>query len=274
MSFPDYLIIGAQKAGTTWLQSAVAQHPGIFAPQQKEIHFFDKKSHFQRGPDWYAQWFHNRQPSQITGEATPNYLWIPESEAEAREAGHLPDIPERVHAFNPDLRWIAVLRDPVQRAVSAYFHHIRAGRIHPDQPISQVWHRFGIRSAGNYDRQLQPWLSLFPPQKGLVLSFERDVCQRPQWTIATVFRFLNVDPSFHPSLPVQSSKNVGSSHFLLRLHHQAPFFAKLLSRCHRGLGRSWKRFHIPVTEEEKQSLRHYYQAHNPDYFSGKLFLAQ
>lgn len=261
MNFPDYLIIGAQKAGTTWLQHALSFHPQVFAPAKKEIHFFDKANHFVMGPDWYAKWFDGKQPHQITGDATPNYLWIPESKEEAVEAGHMDGIAERVHAFNPDIRWIAILRDPVDRAVSAYYHHIRAGKIHPSQPIRSVWHKFGIRSMGCYAQQLDPWQRLFPESHGLVLSFEEDVIANPMATIHRVCRFLQIS-EFDPPSRFLEPQNSGSSHFLLRMHHKLPLLAKVLGRLDRSFGKHWKRFHIPIAQAEIYELRGYYRREN------------
>ena len=114
-STPDFLIIGAQKAGTTALFSHIIRHPQIVEPAFKEAHFFDKKENYIKG---YKSYYDNFRLSfqvgkdQLIFEATPDYLFFPECA-------------ELIHKFNPDLKLIVVLRDPIQRAFSAWnmFHH-------------------------------------------------------------------------------------------------------------------------------------------------------
>ncbi len=108
---PSYLIVGAQKAGTTFLYQEMTRHPQISAALTKEIHFFD--DHYQRGLHWY-QGFFPGAGSRVMGEATPSYLFHPH--AIGRIAHDL-----------PDAKLIVLLRDPVRRAFSQYLHETRLG---------------------------------------------------------------------------------------------------------------------------------------------------
>jgi len=74
MGLPNFLIIGAQKSGTTWLARILKQHPEIFV-YGKEIHFFDRQQNFDKGIDWYKGHFEEIPHKQFVGEKTPDYLW-------------------------------------------------------------------------------------------------------------------------------------------------------------------------------------------------------
>ena len=113
---PSFLIIGAMKAGTTSLFRYLCEHPSIFSPVVKEIHYFN--FNWSRSAGWYAAHFpvaRGKPEYALTGEASPGYLVHPLAPWRARE---------RI----PDARIIVLLRDPVQRALSHYFHERRIGR--------------------------------------------------------------------------------------------------------------------------------------------------
>lgn len=108
-----FLGLGAQKAGTTTLHSWLACHPSIFLPACKETHYFSL--HYSRGWCWYEEQFHaGLDRGAMCGEITPYYLFHPEA-------------PNRIAATLPDARLIVLLRDPVERAISQYFHACRLG---------------------------------------------------------------------------------------------------------------------------------------------------
>ena len=114
---PDFLVLGAQKAGTTALYAYLRWHPGITGPSWKEVSFFDR--HWWRGPAWYRGQFPLRSGTRLVGEASPSYLFHPLA-------------PERVRALVPDARLVALVRDPVARAYSHYQHEVALGR----EPLS------------------------------------------------------------------------------------------------------------------------------------------
>src|SRR5947209_2592633 len=110
---PGFLIIGAQRCGTTSLYDDLVKHPSIATASQKEIHFFDLN--FQKGIDWYqAQFPGLGQKGFITGEASPYYIFHPLA-------------PKRILAAAPEIKLIVMLRNPVNRAYSHYQHEIKIG---------------------------------------------------------------------------------------------------------------------------------------------------
>ena len=121
---PNFLVVGAQRAGTTLMHRMLALHPEVYIPkQQKEIHFFDH--HYAGGVRWYGEFFPvDRDGFTALGEVTPSYL------------SH-PNVPERIREFDPDMRLIALLRNPVARIWSAY-HHLRriSGETRSPSPTS------------------------------------------------------------------------------------------------------------------------------------------
>ena len=206
---PDYLIIGAQKCGTSSLYRYINEHPSVVAATGKEVHYFDW--HFRRGPRWYRahfptavyrELFQRRTGRRlVTGEATPYYIFHPHA-------------PKRIHDLLPHVKLIALLRDPVERTLSAYHHQVRAGReslslnealeqeparlakemeqlSRDDTYKSRQHRRFSYVSRGVYVDQLEPWFQLFPREQLLVLRSE-DLFEEPAETLAQVFAFLGL----------------------------------------------------------------------------------
>lgn len=109
-SRPTVLIIGAQKAGTTALHHLLGLHANMVSAAVKEIHFFDKEANYERGVDWYHSHFpfpHQLRGGKYTFECTPKYLYHVEAA-------------KRIAHYNPDLKLIAILRNPIDRAYSAW----------------------------------------------------------------------------------------------------------------------------------------------------------
>jgi Sulfotransferase domain len=207
---PDFLILGAQKAGTTALYAYLRWHPEITGPSFKEISFFDR--HYARGETWYRahlparprQWVARRRRGRWpeVGEASPSYLFHPLA-------------PERVAALLPEARLISVLRDPVDRAFSHYQHEVALGReplafedalaaedkrmrgevermLRDSSYFSEAWWNHTYAARGRYAEQLERWFALFPREQVLVL-FSDDLLQQPAETYARVLDFLGVD---------------------------------------------------------------------------------
>src|SRR5947207_13676717 len=197
---PDFLILGAQKAGTTALYAYLRWHPQITGPSFKEVSFFDR--HYARGERWYRAHMPVRR-SGIVGEASPSYLFHPSA-------------PERVARMLPGARLIALLRNPVDRAFSHYQHEVALGREElsfedalacedermvgevermPRDPayFSHAWWNYTYAARGRYAEQLERWFAAFPPEQLLVLLTD-DLAADTPGTYRRVLRFLRVDP--------------------------------------------------------------------------------
>lgn len=200
MPLPDFLIAGAQKAGTSWLARMLDQHPQLYLVPQ-ELHFFNKARNYEKGVACYEAGFDGAGAGRLAGEKTPNYMWT-----NAPESGtDLPDSHVRIRQVLPEVKLIFVLREPVDRAVSAFNHHRRHGRIPPRRSIDEVLcsdafealrRRYGILSMGRYHTQLSAYLALFDRSQVLTLSFEDDIRREPERALEKSCRFLGVDASF------------------------------------------------------------------------------
>lgn len=194
---PEFLIIGAQKAGTTTLYDVITQHPEIHSARTKELAFFDR--HYGRGMAWYKANF--PRAVGITGEATPDYIVDPA-------------VPDRVKAALPDAKFVVLLRNPVDRAISHYFHAVRLGYEKrsiedalsvenipdPSSATRFVGHSLERRSAyqafsyldrGCYSKQLATWFELFEPEQ-FHIAFSEDFFADPVPVVRGVLSFLEV----------------------------------------------------------------------------------
>lgn len=170
-----FLLIGAQKAGTSWLYSVLKPHPDIFLPDTKELHFFDWPEHYAKGFDWYLSHFADRGEASQVGEFTQDYMWVHHSEREGRFGSRHFDVPDKVHAVLPDIKLLVSLRNPVDRAVSAFHHNRTRGRIPVAKRLRDVKDHFGILSMGRYDLQLKAWLKHYDMERFCILVYEEDI---------------------------------------------------------------------------------------------------
>lgn len=187
---PNFLIIGAEKAATTWLYDQLRRHPDIFMPRVKEIHFFNRRNsrlqlrrnYEQHDASWYRYFFRRRSGESAIGEATPMYL--------CDEVA-----PERIRHHLPDVKLIASLRYPVDRAYSHYWD--ARGKGHTDKSFEQIVGERDPRfiERGCYDEQLRRYLSLFDRRKLLILIHE-ELFSHPVRSLNRVCSFLDVDDTF------------------------------------------------------------------------------
>lgn len=264
---PNLLIIGAQKAGTTFLGRKLSEHPDIYMVEP-EIHYFNKTENLQKGAAWYEQHFAHGTGKKYVGEKTPNYLWTNIPHQGTDEKG----IAQRIYTYAPEAKLIVLLRDPVKRAVSAFNHHFRHGRFSPFRSVDDYLvgelqeeaERYGVLSMGMYYTQLKEYLRLFPREQLLVLIYEEDVSKNPEKGLQRCLQFLGLDDSFQFS-NTHDTINAGRNSTLTNyLRYCLPFskrFTHLLNRV------------LPPAADKKLSadgvarMKTYYAAENERLFA-------
>lgn len=202
---PDFLVIGAQKSGSTTLYDYLVQHPDIRSALTKEVHFFDSNHH--RGENWYRSNFPLAVPGRprtwLTGEATPYYLLHPLA-------------PARAAALVPEAKLLVTLRHPVDRAYSHYQHERAKGTeglpfgealAREAERIAGPWARlcrgecrlapevqsYSYLARSRYDEQIARWLEHYPVDRLLAVAAE-ELFAEPATVMRRVFTFLGLDP--------------------------------------------------------------------------------
>ena len=186
---PNFLIIGAPRAGTTWIHTNLRLHPDVCMAQRKEVNFFDQ--HYDLGIDWYkAQFGHYRGEAAI-GEASPDYLHGQWSEN---------DIPALIYTELPSVKLIACLRNPVDRAFSRYLNALAKRDYNLAFNFEQklVDRPEFIREGFYYDH-LQRFLRWFPRDQLLVVLFD-DLRGDPRGFMRQIYEFIGVDSSFYAGI--------------------------------------------------------------------------
>jgi hypothetical protein len=219
MTMPNFLIIGAAKAGTTALHKYLQQHPQIYLTPTKETNFFafeEEKLNFQ-GPgdealrnfsitdlNTYQAEFAGVTEELAIGEACPSYLYLPQTVV-------------RIKKYIPDTRLIAILRNPVDRAYANFLHIVRDDR-EPHQDFALALQVEATRIANNwewfwhyiqlgfYGQQLQRYYEMFAPSQIKVYLYE-DLKEDAIATLQDVFRWLEVDDTFVPDMTLRPNKS-------------------------------------------------------------------
>jgi hypothetical protein len=221
---PDFLIIGAQKAGTTALFHHLSRHPEIRTPKKKEVNFFHKNSNYDKGVVFYHSFFSKRSvfSKKLSFEATPAYLYYYE------------EVPKRVFDYDPTIKLIVTLRDPVERALSAMNMFYQLKEKNRDSVLKRMAasNHFDIEPAkelylsgktpdlkglieyekelmgrspsprepsfirrGFYKEQIEGWFKYFPPEQFFFLDQE-ELKNEPKKVLFELFSFLGLKFSY------------------------------------------------------------------------------
>jgi hypothetical protein len=222
---PDFIVIGAQKCGTTSLYNYLMQHPCIYLPSTKEIGYFDR--YYHKGLPWYRRQFPSFlkkyykkilcEEDFVTGEASTGYILNPHAL-------------KRIAKTIPHAKLILMLRNPVDRAYSHYQHSLRAGneRLPFDRALEEEQKRVGealqrmhedeyyynldiafyaYRATGIYIDQVKILKNLSPPEQILIISTE-DFQADPQTVYGRVLTFLNL-----PDMALENTKKFNSGSY-------------------------------------------------------------
>lgn len=182
---PNFLIIGAAKAGTTSLWAYLRGHPQVFMPDRKELHFFVTEKNWKRGLEWYESQFQGAEGALAVGEGSVSYTRFPLSQG----------VPARIAKVMPGVRLIYLVRHPIDRMVSQYRFN-----------VSQRWEKGSVGalftnpvylSCSSYATQVEQYLEHFPLDRVLIVRSE-DLRDSRATTVRRLFRFLGVEDSWLP----------------------------------------------------------------------------
>lgn len=235
-ALPDFLVVGAQKAGTTFLYQSLLQHPAVFGAHEREVSFFTTEARYG-GAEAYRSHFPPREElpeGAVVGEKSPGYL-------------NGPDVAKRAASVVPEAKIIALLRNPVDRAWSNYQHV--AGKLEAD-PLDfedaleaeperlaspeRGSRRFGYLARSRYIEYLPSWYEHFGQEQILILQSE-DMYERPRAALKRACDFLRVEWS--------------PEYFTLR-------------RGKRVANRNTGRYSDEMKPETRQMLEDYFAPHN------------
>jgi len=178
-------LIGAQKSGTTTLAALLGQHPDLDVCVPEEPQYFSVN--FDRGVAWYRSLF-ARDDVELWLDGSTSYATLP---ARLDATWHV-DTVLRVHDYAPEARFIYVLRDPVERAYSAYWHERREQRESRDLEHA-IRERRSYVGAGLYSERLALWLERFPLERFQLVDF-KDLVEQPLQVGGRCLEFLGLDP--------------------------------------------------------------------------------
>ncbi|WP_133470511.1 sulfotransferase family protein [Paraglaciecola marina] len=227
---PHFICIGSQRAGTTWLHECLSEHPDVFVPEQKELHFFN--THYEKGLEYYQSHFleaDENNKNLVVGEVTPNYY-------------HDKTALLRIKEHYPNVKIIFILREPVSRA----FSHYQLSSMGPFQGLSfkDAYQQFNvIKYLSNQSQHLQNVFEIFG-NKHVLVKFYDDISKQPENFVSSVYKFIDVNVDFVPEkinqrinrivLPdLQDKLNRLGLSFIIELVKKSPF-SELIKKKFQG----------------------------------------
>jgi Sulfotransferase domain len=196
----DFMIIGAMKSGTTTIANILAKHPSVGFCHRKEPDFFSKDLNWRLHLKDYEKLYESHKGSQkVLGEASTTYTCIPEFN---------PKICQDLYEFNPNLKFIYIMREPVNRVISHYMHDYVRQRL--DIPIEQAIQSFTpLLNRGRYYSQIYPFIERFGRSNVLLITFE-NFLQDKVGVLKEIANFLEIDfDSFKDYDDIHSNQTLG-----------------------------------------------------------------
>lgn len=175
---PNFLYIGPDKAGSSWLHEVLLTHPQVFMPVAKDLYFFDR--YYDRGLDWYLSQFASATPTQVVvGEVCQDYLFCPQA-------------PKRIAESLGTARFMVTLRDPADRAFSSYLYMLKQGQL-PGTFLEALESRPELIEHGRYATGVARFTEHFPVDSLYIGVFD-DLVEDPKEFIDNLLRWLEIDP--------------------------------------------------------------------------------
>lgn len=173
---PNFLYVGPDKAGSSWIHEVLLKHPDVYLTPAKDLYYFDR--YYDRGLGWYSAQFADAREEEVVGEVCQDYLFHPEAAA-------------RIHDTLGPVKVMVSLRDPVERAWSSYLYMRKHG-IGPDTFGEALETRPELLGHGRYASALDRYLELFPRESVYVALFD-DLERDPQTFLNGITDFLEIE---------------------------------------------------------------------------------
>lgn len=249
---PEFVIIGAAKAATTWIVHQLQQHPQVFLPGP-EPHYFSTE--YENGHKWYADWFADAAPEQVIGEKSADYLAHPLAA-------------QRLQALLPDAQLLVQLRNPIERAYSDYCMLFRRGTVGgpPEKYLQRGAERSRFLDDGLYHLHLSRFLDLYPREQ-IALILHEDIKREPEAIIKQVCGHLGLQPhvaaqevgarvndSDAPTLPLTMRRLLAPAKPIVAPLRRQSWFRS----AHAALAR--RPNYPPFTNDLRRRLRDFYAA--------------
>jgi len=180
----DFIGIGAKKAATSWIAECLNDHPDIFIPNAKELHFFTKN--YEKGSSWYEEQF-SGSSARLNGEFSTSYLLDENT-------------PKRIYDFNPNIKLIVSLRNPIERVLSHIKHRQSKGILPKKISVKEIVEanpKGGLIEIGMYAKNLKRYLEYFTREQLHIVLYD-DIQSNPKYVIQKLYGHLDVTETFIP----------------------------------------------------------------------------
>lgn len=208
---PNLFLIGAMKSGTTSLHELLAVHPEIAMSEPKEpCYFVDAELLKTLWPEmWRMEFWHSEAAYLALFPDKPGAPYYGESSTDYSKRPKIDGVVERIAEFNPDAHFLYVMRDPIERTLSHYWHMVEH-RGETRAPLEAIIADPHYTQVSHYADQLQPYIERFGRERVHALTFE-ELTRAPQQTVRTVYAWLGVDADFMPQR-LSAAHNVTPEH--------------------------------------------------------------
>ena len=224
----DFICIGAQRSGSTWLDKVLRSHNEVRLPFNKEVNFFndyihfealsDKISNYEKGIEWYKSNFPDVE-AKVTGEVTPAYM-------------DRPEVPQRIKKHFPDVKLIVMLRNPVERTYSNYLFYKEYLQLDQSNTFEEAIKKYPeYLNRSKYYIHLKRYLELFP-RKNIHIILLEDVAEHPDKILKDLCSFLNISNFSMTPLhlhPENAARSVHSRFFAKFVNFYLPGVAPKLT---------------------------------------------
>lgn len=262
---PQFIIVGAMKSGTSTLAYHLRQHPDIYMPEG-ELHFFDARGGYadrwERGVEWYEKQFEDAEPTDLRGEKTPTYSFLPSA-------------PERMHEVVPETKLIWILRNLIDRADSNYWHAVRSGsewlsfeeavRRESERVKGDIWKGYVRRSQ--YVEQVDRFLEYFD-REVMHFCLLEDLKEDPESVLNNACTFLGLDGEKLDLSTHDRRKNVTKAPRSIRARYvrgrveEIPLLGSLFFRLERAFNRRSRPGYPQMDSDLRVRLKRHFEPYN------------